>query len=89
MDDQILVDLLKQTAEITFILAAPLLFIGLVVGVSISIVQVATSIQDSTLSFIPRIIAMGAMGFLALPWMLQKMLTFTQELFSQFTLYVN
>ncbi len=89
MNDQVLIDLLRKTAELTFSLSAPLLFIGLVVGVGISIVQVATSIQDSTLSFIPRIIAIGIMGFVTLPWMLHKILTFTQDLFSQFTLYVN
>ncbi len=89
MDNQMIIDILRRTAELTFSLSAPLLFVGLVVGVGISIVQVATSIQDSTLSFIPRIVAIGIMGFITLPWMLHKMLTFTRELFSQFTLYVN
>ncbi len=89
MNDQVLIDLLRKTAELTFSLSAPLLFIGLVVGVGISIVQVATSIQDSTLSFIPRIIAIGIMGFVTLPWMLHKILTFTQDLFSQFIHYVD
>ncbi len=71
------------------LVAAPMLIAGLVVGVLISIFQTATSIQDQTLTFIPKIVAVLVVLLIALPWMMQLMTDFTARLFSQLHLYVR
>ena len=71
------------------VVAAPMLIAGLVVGVLISIFQTATSIQDQTLTFIPKIVAVLVVLLIALPWMMQLMTDFTARLFSQLHLYVR
>lgn len=60
-----------------FWLAAPLLAVGFVVGIVMSLVQILTSIQDSAFSAIPRLMAFLAAFILALPWMLQKITAYT------------
>ena len=63
------------------LLAAPLLLSALAVGLIIGIFQAATQIQEMTLSFIPKLIALVVALFLAGPWMLQDAVTFTQRLY--------
>ena len=65
------------------LLAAPLLVIGMVVGLVVSIFQATTSIQDQTLSFIPKIAAILGGLILFAPWMIQTLVQFTFNLFSQ------
>ncbi|MBN2354336.1 MAG: flagellar biosynthesis protein FliQ [Spirochaetales bacterium] len=67
----------------TLIIAAPLLLVGLVVGLVISIIQATTSIQEQTLTFVPKIAAiLGALMLLG-PWILTSLREFTIRLFSQ------
>jgi flagellar biosynthetic protein FliQ len=67
----------------TLIIAGPLLLVGLVVGLVISIIQATTSIQEQTLTFVPKIAAiLGALIILG-PWMLTSLREFTIRLFSQ------
>ncbi len=67
----------------TLIIAAPLLLVGLVVGLIISIIQATTSIQEQTLTFVPKIAAiLGALMLLG-PWILTSLREFTIRLFSQ------
>ena len=61
----------------TFWLAAPLLAIGFIAGIAISLVQIATSIQDNAVSSIPRLAAFLVGMLLLLPWMLQKTMAYT------------
>ncbi len=62
--------------------AAPLLLVGLIVGLIVSIFQAVTQIQEQTLVFVPKIIAIVAVLAIAGPWMMSVMLGYTQELFS-------
>ena len=62
---------------------APVLAAGLVVGVVVSIVLAATQIQEFTLTFVPKLVAMAAAGALCAPWMLRTLVTFTQWVFRQ------
>ena len=71
------VEILRQALMAAFWLAAPLLAVGFVVGVVMSLVQILTSIQDSTVSTVPRLAAFLAAGMLLLPWMLSKAMTYT------------
>jgi flagellar biosynthesis protein FliQ len=67
--------------EVTLMLAAPLLLVALVVGLLVGIFQAATQINEMTLSFIPKLIAMAATIAIAGPWMLKLIVNYTRELF--------
>ena len=71
----------EQALIITTMLAAPLLVAALVTGVVIGMVQAATQINEMTLSFIPKLIAMAVALVVAGPWMLKIMVSYTRELF--------
>jgi flagellar biosynthesis protein FliQ len=71
----------QRALEITLMLSAPLLLTALIVGLLIGVVQAATQINEMTLSFIPKLIAMAAALVIAGPWMLKVMISYTRELF--------
>jgi len=75
------VDLMRTMMITTFWLSLPLLAIGFVVGIVISLVQILTSIQDSSFSSVPRLSAFLAAMLLAMPWMLGKLMAYTTTLF--------
>jgi len=76
----IAVELGRQALMVAFLLAAPMLVTGLIVGITVSILQAATQVQEQTLSFIPKILGMMAALFIFLPWMLTTVTGFTQQL---------
>jgi flagellar biosynthesis protein FliQ len=80
MDTDTVVTLSTQAMSLALKVSLPLLGVGLIVGVLISIVQAVTSIQEQTLSFIPKVLAMAAVLVIGGPWMLNQMLTYTSEL---------
>ena len=88
MNQAMILTLAKDTLQITLLVSGPLLVTALVVGLVVSITQVVTSIQDMTMSFVPRIIAVLLVFLLALPWMMNILLSFTTNLFSQLWRYV-
>lgn len=82
MDDmQVAIDLGRQGLEVTMLLSMPLLLVGLVVGLLVSVLQAATSIQEQTLSFVPKILAVVLTASLLLPWILAVMMEYTRNLF--------
>jgi flagellar biosynthesis protein FliQ len=77
------VQLLRSGVLETLLISAPLLLIGMVVGLIISIFQATTSIQEQTLSFVPKIAAiLGALILLG-PWIMASMVQFTVRLFGR------
>jgi len=83
MTEFVLVKLFEQTFFLCLLLSSPILLLGMVVGVLISIVQTATSIQEQSLTFIPKLLLTGlAMIWLA-PWMLTHLMQFTTQLLGQ------
>ena len=82
MDHDIMqaVDLGRRTLLIAVQLAFPVLAAGLVIGVTISILQAATQVQEQTLTFIPKMFVVVATLFLLMPWMLQVLIDFMQWL---------
>ena len=82
MTPEQVVQLSRQTIEAAFWVAMPLLLSAMVVGLVINVGQVLTSIQDMTVSTVPRLTAVGIMLFLLTPWMLHRLLVFTYALFS-------
>jgi flagellar biosynthetic protein FliQ len=89
MSQELVMSLAAESIRVLLLVAAPMLIAGLVVGVLISIFQTATSIQDQTLTFIPKIVTVLIVLLIALPWMMQIMTDFTARLFSQLHLYVR
>ena len=89
MTPESVVEIMRQALLTTFWLAAPLLAIGFIAGIAISIAQIATSIQDNAVSSIPRLTAFLAAILLLLPWMLQKLMAYTTVLFGNLSRYAR
>lgn len=86
--DQVVV-LGRQMIEVAIWLGAPLLLIATLVSLAINIVQVLTSLQEATLSTVPRLAAVAAAAFLLAPWMVRRLAWYTVQLFSDFRPWVN
>ncbi len=71
----------RQAIEVTLMISAPLLITALVVGLVISIFQAATQINESTLQFVPKLVAMFIVLIVLGPWMLQYLMDYIQRLF--------
>jgi flagellar biosynthetic protein FliQ len=82
MTPEFVVQILRDVLMTTLWLAAPLLIIGFLAGIVISLIQIVTSIQDSGFSTIPRLVAFLFGTILLMPWMLRKMTGYTILLFS-------
>jgi flagellar biosynthetic protein FliQ len=83
------VQIVRETLMLAFWVAAPMLAIGFIVGIVVSLVQIATSMQDTAFSTIPRLIAFLAGILLLLPWMLQKTMTYTVALLGDLGRYAH
>lgn len=83
MTEYTLFELFKETILLSFILSAPILLLGMLIGILVSVFQTATSIQEQSLTFIPKLL-ITAMALIGLaPWMLAKLMTFTIKLLGQ------
>ena len=82
MTPETIVGLLQQALEVTLLISAPLLLAALITGLVVSVFQAATQINEMTLSFIPKLLAIFATLVLAGPWMLNVMVDFMRRLFS-------
>jgi len=77
MSTDMAVELARKTLETAFLVSAPILLVATVVGLLISVMQVMTSVQDMTLSAVPRLFAVALTTFVLLPWSLRKLILFT------------
>lgn len=75
-------DLVRETFLLMLLIAAPILAVGLVVGLVVSILQAVTQIQEQTLVFVPKILAMVATTVALFSWITMKLMEFSAELFS-------
>jgi len=82
MDEAQLMGLGIQTFKIALYLALPSLLVGMFLGLAVSIFQATTQINETTLSFIPKIIGIIAVIILTMPWMLNEMKDFTLSIFN-------
>lgn len=83
MNTDVVVSLSTQAMSLALKVSLPLLLVGLVVGIVISIFQAVTSIQEQSLVFIPKIVAMAAVLVIGGPWMLNQLLAYTSDLWGQ------
>ena len=81
--------LATQALTVALEVSMPFLLAGLVVGLVVSVFQAVTSIQEQTLSFIPKIVALVAVVAIAGPWMLDTLVTWTQQLWAAIPNYVG
>ncbi len=79
----------SRALEITLMLAAPLLIVALVTGLIVGAFQAATQINEQTLSFIPKLLAMALAVVVAGPWMLKVLVNYTRELFESIPSLIN
>ncbi len=82
MDEMTAVTVGAQAIKVALLVGLPMLVAGMVVGILVSVFQVATSIQDVTITFIPKIIAVFAALVFSLHWMMRILLEFTQQIFA-------
>ena len=89
MTPETVMSIAYQAMMVTLYLGAPLLLSALLIGLLVSLFQAATQINEMTLSFIPKILAVFAVLVLAGPWLLQLIITFTRELFTSIPALVS
>jgi len=88
MTEQVIIDIFTQTLVLIIKVSAPMLLVSLVVGLVVSILQTVTSIQEQTLTFVPKLLAIFLTLILAGNWILTSLKEFIIELF-QFQTYLN
>lgn len=81
MQPDLALDLGRQALMLMLIISVPLLGVGLVVGVAISIIQAVTQIQEMTLTFVPKIIVMAITAALMMPYIMQLLMEYATEMF--------
>jgi len=75
-------DIVRQTLALAFVVAAPVLLVGLVVGLIVSIFQAVTHIQEQTLVFVPKIVAMAGAAVLMAPWIATRLSEYAAAMFA-------
>ncbi|MCH6579840.1 MAG: flagellar biosynthesis protein FliQ [Nitrospinae bacterium] len=89
MTEQFIVDFALEAIKTTLLVSAPMLGFGLITGLVISIFQAVTSIQELTLTFIPKILAVFLALFLFFPWIMRIMMSFTERILINFPSYIG
>jgi flagellar biosynthesis protein FliQ len=89
MDQTTVIHLAVRAMTMTMTVSAPFLLAGLAVGLVVSIIQAATSIQEPTLSFIPKIVAVGVVIGIAGPWMMDEIVGYTRALYESIPALVS
>jgi flagellar biosynthesis protein FliQ len=84
-----IVGIMAEAIWVTLLISAPVLIVGLVVGVVISLFQAVTQVQEMTLVFVPKIVACLVALVASLPWMINLLLSFTHNLFVNIPMYIK
>ena len=89
MSTEFVTGIMLEAIKLTLLLAAPVLIFGLVAGLLVSLFQAVTQIQEMTLTFIPKILAVAISLIIFFPWMLRIITTFTQNLLTNIPMYIH
>jgi flagellar biosynthetic protein FliQ len=89
MTPEFVVEFAKQAILLTIYLSAPMLGLGLIAGLIISVFQAVTQIQEMTLTFVPKIIAVFLGLLFAAPWMLGEITSFTRNIIENIPMYIR
>ncbi|MBI3838924.1 MAG: flagellar biosynthesis protein FliQ [Planctomycetia bacterium] len=80
MNPQDAIDLSREAVNIALVIGAPVLVTGTIVGLAIGLLQAVTQIQEQTVSFVPKLVAMVLVLSLTLPWLIQQMVQYSHDL---------
>ncbi|TWU00317.1 Flagellar biosynthetic protein FliQ [Botrimarina colliarenosi] len=83
MDPQLAIDISRDALFMTSVIAAPVLIAGVVVGLVIGLLQALTQIQEQTVAFVPKLVAMGLALAITLPWILAQLMDYSENLFRE------
>lgn len=83
MSEDFIIHIFREAFYTMLLVSAPVLIVSLLIGLIISVFQAATSIQEFTLTFVPKLIAVAVVVILTLPWIMDIMVTFTINLYAQ------
>ncbi len=89
MTENMIMSILKQAIETGLMVAAPILIVSILIGLIVSVFQATTQIQEQTLTFVPKLVAVALTGLIAGSWMLHRMVNFTQSIFEIMTNIVH
>ena len=89
MSVEVIVDIIKEALSTVLLTAAPPLLVSLVIGLIVSIFQTVTSIQEQTLTFVPKMVGMFLILMLIGDWMLNSMANYAIQLWQNFSLYIR
>ncbi len=89
MTTDVIMGIAGETMKVTLLVSAPVLLVGLVVGLVISIFQAVTQVHEMTLAFVPKILAVMIALLLTAPWMIDMLVGFTHNLFSNIPNYIR
>ena len=89
MTPEFVIEFAKQAITLTIYLSMPMLGLGLIAGLLISIFQAVTQVQEMTLTFVPKIIAVFLGLLFAAPWMLEELTSFTAKVFENIPMYIR
>lgn len=82
MSENMVIGIIKDAVQTGLMVAAPILIIAILVGLIISIFQATTQIQEQTLTFVPKLVAVAAVGIITGSWMLHQLVSFTERIFT-------
>ena len=89
MNVEVVVDIMREALFLVLKIAAPPLIVSLVIGLIVSVFQTVTSIQEQTLTFVPKMVGMFLTLMIIGHWMLNGMTTFMEDLWANFSLYIR
>lgn len=82
MDAEAAIDLCRQSLLAALMLAAPILLVGMAVGLAVGLLQALTQIQDQTVAFVPKLVAMSAVTIACLPWLMGRLVELAHQIFT-------
>lgn len=87
MTDEFVVDICRRAVQVTLMIAGPMLLAGMIVGLIVSIFQATTQVNEQTLTFIPKIVAVFITLLIMTPWMIHTMTTFSSTIFTSISTF--
>jgi flagellar biosynthetic protein FliQ len=87
MTDEFIIDICRRAIQVTLMMGAPMLLAGMIIGLIVSIFQATTQINEQTLTFIPKIVAVFLTLLLMTPWMIHTMISFSSEIFTTIAIF--
>ncbi|MEO6877954.1 MAG: flagellar biosynthesis protein FliQ [Gemmatimonadaceae bacterium] len=81
MSHTLVVDLARNAIMLALLISGPMLLVALIIGLTVSVLQAVTQIQEQTLAFVPKLVGVSVVFLIALPWVMQLLVKYTTELF--------